>query len=138
MMNIKKALKSDTIISMLITGFILAPSSALAERHYSKGKSHSDSSQKQYSNSRSHSQKSTRHNSHGKKYYGDKRHNSHRAPRYNGHGYKHTNVHYNGHNQHQYNYTPYYFPWNINSSFDHNGGFSIGYQDDHFGFTLRD
>ena len=137
-MNIKKQLKAGTIISILFSTFILTPTSALAERHYSKGKNHEGYSKQQNSNSRSHNNKNTnRHNSHGKKHKGYNRYNSHRPSRYNRHGYSH-NAH-NGHNQHQYNYAPYYaIPWYINSRVGHNGRFSIGYQDDHFGFTIRD
>ncbi len=129
-MNIKKQLTSISIISILCTGFLLAPSSALAEKHYSKEQQHSKSfSNQRFNNSRSHSKNYNRHynrnNKHNSRYYDyePRRHNRH-------YGHEH-----NSRRNHSINYV---YPWFLAQPYFNDGHFSIRYQDDNIGFTFRD
>jgi len=132
-MNIRKQLKTATIISVLCTGFILAPSTALAEKSEHNGKQHANSSHQERSRSRSHNDKySNRYDRHGKKHHG--RYKPYRTSRNDERRH-----HHNGRRQHSHNYGRYYpYPWYVNTFYLNDGGFSIGYQDEHFGFTIRD
>jgi len=112
-MNIKKQLKSLSITSILLTGFILAPTSAMAERHHSDNKYQNNHSKHQGSQRGSHK---NRHHD-GRRYYG------HRHHRHN----------------HRRDYSVnYYRPIYIEREYWDDGFFTFGYQNDHFGFTIRD
>lgn len=129
-MNIKKQLKSVSIISILCAGFILAPATAYADRHHSDGKQYNKSSQKHSSYSRS----KEKHSKRGKPHYNKPhRYNKYRSsPHYSRPKHRPQHSH---HRSYAANY--YAYPWFLNNVYLDNGGFTIGYQDDHIGFQFR-
>ncbi len=113
-MNIKKLTQSLSIITVLFTVFVLAPSAAIAGKHHGNDSRHYSKHQQQ-SHTKSHS-----------RHYNKHKHNKHR------HGRKHFSKHRQNHHV-----VRSYYPSHNHRHWD-NSYFSFGYQNDHFGFTFRD